>query len=625
MKKVDKTKINIKVDKLGESARKEMFTKFKEAGGEVTEEKEETESISKKINKIGPITGKSKDTDVNIRKDSRIYAKKTLYTSQPKTGKPYSDHKAGFFTTFSQKIAIRFRLYFMDITDFPAANFNNKFFHSFNTEYKIALMGIRLLYMELFGQNEELMYRIMTTLDKINPLYSQLIDKMSGIYNEDEMKNITNKYIGSPQIIQPVGSIEEPILHLFRKIYVLKPHEKNIYAAFQKSIDLHYKLTNKKSSEYNTKRKNLRNDIFIIFDKLFTALYWLFCRYQNKIIPPGSPEIDDILKIKYSKKQSEKSVTQVLPEEESPIKDETEIYIKIAEGEESSAEQEPETTIPEEILKGLQLLKRFNLDNIKDLRSAYDSNISGNLNNNDKILFIYYIFKELDNEYSFLLTTNKIKYKSGYYLPGHINVKEKLLDYYNEIKKCTDLFMEYSNAFELFVKVQKEKLLSADRYIAHTKELSTFVARREQTARAVRFAVLGFINNLSILFKTLMDDINGSREIIENPDDVISFEITADKNKILNNKTILEAITSAYYFANAFAYKLSSQGDLSGSVEFDEKKTDANPPDIKNGNGPSAASPVDSLADISLDSKNTKKKDTDDQSIIDELDDIFSQ
>ncbi len=42
---------------------------------------------------------------------------------------------------------------------------------------------------------------------------------------------------------------------------------------------------NKASVYYLKKEKRSRNDIYIIFNKFFPKLYWLFCGYQAGIIP----------------------------------------------------------------------------------------------------------------------------------------------------------------------------------------------------------------------------------------------------------------------------------------------------------------------------------------------------
>jgi hypothetical protein len=622
MKKIDKTKININVDKLTDNTRKELFGKFISAGGKISNEND-SDTIIKKDNKTKNILDRKTYPAIKHSNAFRIKSQNDKTAKQLNTTKiNYSNYKPGYGTSIFQKFLIRFHIYTMDVTDFSGTNFNNKFFHLFNTEYKIALMGIKMLCMELFNQNQEIKYQIINTLDKLNPLNSTLIERISKVYNENEIISITKEYIDSPQTIHSINHIKDPLIYLFRKLYILKPFEQHIYTALEKSITLHMKLRMKKSLDYISKRKNLKDDMYVIFKKLFPALYWLFCKYQNRIYTLGSPEIEEKLNIKRHKILDNKQVdNSSTPEHSIPKINEPEMpEIKIEEKEnEEEKEEEIHKELPDELKEGLKLLNNFNFNNIQELRMLYDNQKTfAHIKDNDKVLLTFFILKEFDIEYSFLLTTNKIKYKY-FYDTGHVNHKEKLLGFYDDIKKSVDSFKEYSDSFEIFFKTYNVAPISKDSYITYTKDISALSKRREQSANAVRFSVLDFMNNVSNVFKELIEDIKGNKRIIDNPYDMIKFEISSDKTKKLNNKTISEALTIAYYFVNAFIYRLSSQGDLSGNIEFDENNKNVNTSQNLN-SLPNEISSGTNKAQQKASSEN----DTDNESIIDEIDNKFS-
>jgi hypothetical protein len=615
MKNPDKTKDNIKVNNLSDDSRKKLFNKFVQAGGKITGDTK-SEDIVRKDYKTNALSNKDRQSSYGHKNYTQKQKSKYFkpVTTEP-ANKKLPDTKPGLLTSFSQKLYIRLRLYFMNVTDFSASAFNIKFLHLFSTEYKIALMGVRLLFLEIFKRDHDLAYQILYKLEKINPLNLQLLEELPGLYNSIEIESITEEHLRYPEKVQDIIAIKDPLLSIFRKIYILKPFEHIIFSVLEKSIEYYISATKKKSSEYSLKRKNLKNDIYIIFEKLFPALYWLFCIYNHKIIALGSPEIEAILKIKPFKKKTDLIKKNI---SESDVK-------KDSNNKQPDNPAEEKKQLSEDGIEGLDILKHFIPANIKDLRLLYDrSNIFAHVKNNDKMLYAFLMLMEFDNEYSFLLTTNKIKFKFDYIGSGYINFKEKFLDLYDIIKNNMDLLKEYADSSDILLKMHEEKPFTNDRYIAHTKELSSLEKRRQQAANSAKFSILSYMSELSNILRSLIDDINGTNRIIENPNDIISFEISTDKNKKLNNKSISESLLLAHQFANAFIYKLS-KGDLSGELEFDEQTINektlnkSNKEQIKN---EKASSFPEQAENKNLNANNSSKNIEDEGSIMDELDDI---
>jgi hypothetical protein len=608
MKKLDKTKENLKVNAMSADSRKELFHKFVEAGGKITNEADNGNVLKKSIKTI---PAKTKQADLNYRHNTN---KKNLHNSPPvkiiHENKKPADHRAGVLESLSNKILIRLKLYFLNVTDFSSSCFNIKFLHLFTSEYKTSLMGMRLIYLEIFEHNEDLANHIKYKLEKINPVNLQLIEGIAGLYNEGEVEKIIEGYLNSPETAQPIESIMEPLLSIFRKVYLLKPYEHNIFTAFERSLEYYITATKKKSSEFSLKRKNLKNDIYIIFEKLFPSLYWLFCKYHNKKFALGSAEIEAILKTKAVKKDGyiKKNITESAAEKNKNQTDENQIPEN---GKDASSGEE---------ITNLAILSHYTPTNINALRVQYDkSDIFSHVKNNDKMLYIYLIFQEFDTEYSFLLTTNKIKFKFDYMGSGYINFKEKFLDLYDNIKNNIDLLKEYAISYDIFLKVQSEIPFTNDRYIAHTKEVSTLEQRRIRAASSAKHSILNYMTEVSNILRPLTDDMKGPGKIIDNPKDIFSFEIAADANKKLNHKTISESVFSAFKFANAFIYKLSN-GDLIGELEFKEPEKEKLQTENKK-NIPQKNSGKDEVTP----SKNGPADTVIKESIMDELDKIIDK
>lgn len=80
------------------------------------------------------------------------------------------------------------------------------------------------------------------------------------------------------------------------------------------------------------------------------------------------------------------------------------------------------------------------------------------------------------------------------------------------------------------------------------------------------------MDNLAAELAVLIDDMNGRMKYISNPQDILEFSYEIEGDKKLKNKKIYEAIEIIYNYASAMSHRISSEGDLSGKLEFDENE-----------------------------------------------------
>lgn len=635
MGKLDKTKENLKVNRLGKDDRKELFDRFVDAGGQIIDD--EGELIKKKKRAV---YDREKQLAykklIEARKQRAAQAAKgrTAREKTPSRVSQPGQFSPGAMELFFQRFLIRMRLFLMRVCDFSSRYFNNKFLHEFNTVYMPSMNHIQMLFYEIFKQNPEAGYEVISDINNINSIYYELAKRMSDLYDVKSLMEIIQSYLASPENRHRVSNVKEPILRLFKNLYILKAYQESILSSFEKSLSSYTGLTKKKSSYYSQKRRDLKNDLGNIFDKLFYILYWLFCGFRGSIIPIGSPAIDEILGITMEdrpgvKKKKEGASTADMLETDINIEKSEDKKEEKEKNEENDEKSEDKDVMTDDIKKGFQLMRHFTKKNIKKLREIHDeSKKFTKINDNDKILMTYLLMQEFDREYSFLLTTNKIKYSSEYSRKGDMNYRDKLLILANDIKKCFSTLFDYTTAAELYFNTKNEKPLSNDQYIEYNKKLGNLSKKREQAGSTAKMTVYSFMDNLIKLLRPLIDDMRGSRKIIDNPGDEIAFDVTVESNRKLNNKTIYEAICYAFFYASAFVYRLGAKGDLAGGLEFDDKETNGLPErsDSKNDvqvpeekADPAVEKTDDYVASPSVD----KLEDTGDaKSIIDELDDF---
>lgn len=588
MKKVDKTKENIGVENLDDLTKKDLFDKFVSAGGEVIKEKrrqgftdfdrekqkKHREIIDAKREKL-----KAKSPEPSKRKPTQSTAKTSKRAPQIK--------KSSGIARFFERLIIKVRLYFMGVTDFSGTFFKTKFINRFTIEYSPSLMEMQIMYLDTFKKNHQMANLILDRLDKIKLIYFELLEKIATIYDRGMINKIVGEYKTTMDSQRKVLEIKEPLMIIFKKLYILHKYQESILFAYEKSINLQAQIEKEKSSLYSSKRKKAKNSIYILFNKLFPALYWLFCNYQGRIIHLTDPAIEKILNITDDDKIG-KRVTPTKPKDTQ---------------EEESTEEKAETEeakLPDNIKKGIELMYKLDLSR---LREEYDKEqIFMNVKENDKILITYLLFQEFDQEYSFILTTNKIKYRAIFTPSGKIDHRLILSDLYNEQRKCIEAFKEYTVKLASYEKSKLDKPINNAQYIEYTKKLTSLEKEKKSLGRNTRMIVKAFMDKVSDEFKKLIDDMESDQKIVENPQEELTFNTEIEGNRKLNKLKIYEAINNAYYYASALAYRLGTEGDLSGDLEFREGE--------------------ETLTD-ERDTSQSQKEESTEKSVIDELDDLL--
>lgn len=568
MEKVDKTKKNINVTNLDDKTKKELFDKFVSAGGKVVREDRRQgmtdydRELQKKYNARLAAHKKTLNTPSRTKTAPAAMAKKTIQPKKTARASAYRPAPTNPLTRFIDRWHIRFRLFFLGVTDLYGTTITSKYLEKFTTEYKSALVELQLVYLDVLKKNIRTGQAVTSELDRINPVLTELMEMSSDIFDRTVFNQIVEHHITFPHISQKSSEIRTPLMTLFKKLYVLYPHQDVTVHAFDKAIGLQMKIERGKSSLYSLKRKKIKNGVYILYNKLFKSLYWLFCLYEGRIFQPGDPEINTILGVTDDDipgKRSKLRLSDAKSDEEKPAEED------VAEKE----SQEPED-ISDHVKKGLQMLSQLDLTVLKE---QFDrSNYYKFVRDTDKIFIAHLLFREFDEEYSFIFTTNKIKYNVIFAREGKIDYRLGLSDLYNELRQCGNLFKDYADILENYEKIRLEKPTGNAQYIEYTNRLNAIEKKRNNTGKDVRMKVRGFMDKCSTELKKLIDDMNGSQTIIGNPQDVLRFESAIEGNRKMNDKKVYEIITYAYWYSSAFAYRLGPSGDLYGGLEFSGKE-----------------------------------------------------
>ena len=559
MGQLDKTRDNIRVSDMEDNARKELFQKFVDAGGKVVKEshpkpmvfdREKQKAIADKMDSFHSL---KKRNNRNISSFQELSV--NIETSH------------SFLDSFINRLV----LFITGVTSFSGNKLKKSFFDSFAEEYKISMMELQMIYLDIFRQNPSIGDRIINQLDQQKPLYFEVIEMTADLYDKTILSDFLDTYSAFPMDIKLTNDYKTPLLAYFKKIYPLLPYVNSIYTAYDKAISLQQNSINNSSSSYSLKRKKANNGIYIIFNKMFPRLYRLFCYYHGKNIPLNeSSTIEEMLLIGPDLKPGMRTAS-------SPSRF-SENYQKISAQAKAKEEEEKKEAIDElkkkhrqslseEIKKGISLMKFLDFQLLK--KTYLSSNdIAQQIEDTDPYLKMYLLFLEFDRQYSYILTTNKIKYSIYYDKNIKYDMRTDLLDLFNSMRACEEAAKQYFFAWENFRKVSSDINYSKELHLQYSKKVAELEKEKKIIGNALKISIRSFMERLSDKMQFILNDINDVNRIISNSKDILEADPEIDPNMKFSGKTVEEAISSVNNYAQALLFRISLKGDL-----FQNQKT----------------------------------------------------
>jgi hypothetical protein len=557
MSQLDKTKKSIGVDAIDEKLKKEMFKKFQDAGGQVIQEKEggktvvqskskqplsREKSSSKKDPKTNP---KTKATEEGNDKDNSINKTKNSSSIEAEMG------------SFFNKILIKFKCWANNVTAFNNNALLPQFMSELNLEFRQAIIELKIANNDLLS-NPEISPKLTKTLDKINPIYVELIARSGKIFDNSEINNLFESYNNNPSLPVNLNNAYPFIYSLFKKLYYLYPYQATYKKAITAAYENMQKLEGKPAVIYTTKKKKILNESSLIFDKYFEKLYLVILRKENKNIPLNSIFMENLLEINDEDRPGKRKIGEDLPPniEDKPKEEVVEEKV------EETKEKEPEVIVEaEEIQLGRKLM--FDLS-LESLRKKHDQkNEYSDIPDSDKCYLSYMYFKEFDYEYSVVMTTKKINIQTINVNGNKFDHRQNLLGIYETSRNSVDQFKQYLESFREYLKVKNNP---GNNYIEHSKKLTSLEQKRSVQSRNCRTTIKEFAEKTTAALKILIDDINGDNAIVANANETLSFD-SVEARKKLNKKEIKQCILESYSYIMTLLNRLEEGiGDLYGGI-----------------------------------------------------------
>ncbi|XDD48125.1 hypothetical protein AB3N60_08675 [Leptospira sp. WS39.C2] len=558
----DNTKRAIGVGKLDDSQRKDMFNKFKSAGGEVIKEKTPPKEDESKRSRPEPKVRQgsvSRGSDEGRSRSGGGGSSSGGSSSKQDSDsyKSQADSKAQYekeISSFSARFSIKLKCWLSRVTSFGSSDLTPKFMHDFSIRGKQALIELQYSGNELLA-NQQYSPQLSKALDRINPLLVELLAMGQKLYNGPELTDITEPIMVAPESPVAIERVKNQIYSLFKRMYVLYPYQETLKKSFSQAYDELQKLEGKPSLIYANKKRKVLQEIDTLFEGFFDRLYLVVIRAENKNIPLISRYMENLLGITQDDKPGQRKSGENVPGGKAVETKED----KEADKSKEEDKKEEEVPLSKEQAYGFRLMEMYS---ISKLRKKFDpKNEFSNIPDSDKALLALFYFYEFDDEYSFVMTTKKIDIKPGSINGVKVDYRQKMLDIYESTRTIIDQFRIYH---DILRELEKHKANPGPNYIEASKKLTGIEQKRTGQSRTVRMAIKEFSLKSRDSLLTLIKDMKGKKEIVANMNDVLTLD-SMESRKRLNKKPVKQCIMEAYCYLLALHDRIET-GDLFGGL-----------------------------------------------------------
>lgn len=572
---LDDIKRRIGADRMNESEQKQMFNKFRDHGGQII-----------------------KDRDFNSRKEREQRENRRQQpgtrpaeggrsgsTKNKKSGKrPLKGERRGGLGTKLGKMFGRFKLYlrslFSGVMDSAGNGLSRKFLNLLQGDVQRQLVNLQLLVTPLAHAPNDLKEKLLAVLHREGVYHYELLLRLDALYDESDFKDIIQATRNRGSRPCPPEIIEVPLKRLYKKLYMLRRFSQSAATALSRGLELQADHENKDKVALKKNIQRGRKAINFLFESFLPKLHLTILNIVSGNYPMGHRLLNRYLEI-----TDEDSVGSITEKMQRELRDAAKQQHDTIEQKKVEIKQEVESKEisvgdqPDHIQAGLKLMRQIPVS--KKANGISKESPLQSVPSGSKMYLTQLYLREMENEYLFLLTSNKVNISMDYQAGKRTNLKQELSDTYLEFQKVREVMDEYNKNVVEQQKVQKSTSYSFSQKSQMLHKLTMQISNGDNKSRRKLAKVL---YDLLKPVKQLLDDQRGERIYLQNPEDPIHFEINLGGKKKLDGKTVLEGFQTLYRFAAAFHFRLQ-EGDLAGygaPIEMqliygDEQETPAPP------------------------------------------------
>ncbi len=553
-----KKNVNNEIEGLDKDSRKELFNKFVDHGGQVVNEKK------KKANKIN--FNRERQKELLKKQEEKKKSLQKKYGSKTGTGKSGSS-KSGKTSNKENpyegmgKVSLYFSSVFSRVRTWTGQFIHPSFAKVFRDTAQSKYLDLNLVVTTILHSKSMSDGVLKKDLILKYPLYYELLLRMDKLYEDRYFVEFGNKFGNDLSRRVKFKSIEEQIKPVLKKLYCLQPHKSNCLEAIGTALGLMQKHESISRTAINENVSNARQAINFLFSSFFDKIFLAYLNCIKSNIPVNNPIIPKLLKIKDEDMVGYivKRIKEEIKKRQGQDQDEDDIE------EEEVIEEEKDDKkdlLPDDVQNGYDLLARLPFDVNKFPKDSPPSYFEPN----DKIYHVFLILEEFESQYSFVLTSNKIRYSVDYNQGGgsRLDPKKEFNEIYVKINTIHDAIREYLNILKESYEIENQHGVSM---MQKHNQLHTLSIRQSKTNMNIRIKLLEIVKKLSAVISQVYDKVD---RVVQNQDEKLNFDNSLEGKKRIDGKTPVEAIRFTMEVIKALEYKLD-KGELSGAGMYVNK------------------------------------------------------
>ena len=556
---IDNTRDRLKLDELNKDARKDLFNKFVDAGGEVVTDK-------KKVN-TGVVGGSSRrNANTLVGNDSKG-SKGANTSGGAKPDSNSANNSNSTAVAVKQKnsgLLFNLKLWFdavgAGVITFMGGNVNPKFLNFIDKNIISAFLEMDTLIFNALNPTEATDIDAKTKHQKIIAQFSkdlddlELLERIKDQYDEKIYKDFLRPFKELNTNVMAESYTRE-LKSMFKPLYVLHAYSSRIKLAGEKAMLAYAMVDNISKGIVNSRISAFKRAVDLVYSKYYPKLLILVqyaCKEKLETINDFNRFLnisdEDILGY-YTKLRKEKEKLQ-----ETKIEQAKENI-----GKKKDAEEEKLSKV-ESI--GVKLINKCVSFKKEDNNIAYEADPFFVVSTKDKIYRIKVLIDFLDREYSAVFVSNKVRYNLVYDNQVRTDYKNDFNNIFLSLSDTHSRLNEYSELCRTILKVEEDKTM---RFEQRVSMLSDKNGQRSYLAKNLRNTFVSIISPFKKKLDKLLLDKEERERIIENPNDILTFSSELGKGKKrIQGYNVMKALTEAYYFISGFNY-LITQGELSGA------------------------------------------------------------
>ena len=541
-------------NKLGKDEQKELLEKFKEHGGQVVKAPgQETPGSTKNRAK-----GSSSDRHSGSAKSKHGAKTKTSHSDEEnkKQQEEKKKRKKPQGTGLFDRLSLYLNSLTSGVTTFSGGMFKQKFIDNINNRLNSELVTLNGIVNSIVNPKTGNTKLIKGMLIQNDVYLYELLRLLTQLYQPTDFELMAKKTSGFSSSVDFM-LVEEPLKKIYRRLYHFWPYTLRIKNAIMMGLGVHKEYNKLSEQDYEEKMSQGLQAVRFIFEEFFERpLHYAFCKLQKQyILAHDHDTIKEVLQINENE-TVEYLIQEVLKKRMVSKKSGKEDLEEETDGEERSEVQEEEEVVqelPAQLENGKRWIEGLNYsrDNAteKDPKYYFD--------NNDKIFRVYIVLEEFEKEFSFILTSNKIRFNVDWYENKKMDPKKELSDLYLGINACHDNIKDYVEIIKNIYKAENDHAMS----ISHKNEvLSKLNINKTRLSNITRTRLLDICRSLE---KIMHWAAERKEVIIQNADDILHFDTFDGKKKVEGNSQV-QIISLCSSFVGYLRYLLEF-GELGGS------------------------------------------------------------